>query len=199
MRTPATIILLLLCMTVSQAEPKLINDLPPRAETIKDFSAGVMMAQMSELALHRIEGVWQFPSTGVELAIIRENVSLSESESRPIVYRMIIVSSPDRAIRPGTVMGLITPAAKSGEYDANIYTKNIGSLLTIPKKFSLALADNDSSLEFKKNRSAFSVNLWRLLPYLWRYTIHPNRPTPESDGCIRIFPDPPLPREPIYL
>lgn len=199
MRNTATIILLLLCMTVSQAEPKLINALPSRSETIKDFSTGVMMAQMSELALHRIEGIWQFPSTGVELAIIRENATSADIKDNPIVYRMIIVSSPDRAIRPGTVMGLVTPAAKNGEYDANIYTKNIGSLLTIPKKFSLALSDNDTSLEFKKHRSAFSINLWRLLPYLWRYTVYPNRTNTESDGCIRIFPEPPLPREPIYF
>lgn len=199
MRNTATIILLLLCMTVSQAKPKLINALPSRSETIKDFSAGVMMEQMSELALHHIEGIWQFPSTGVELAIIRENATSTDINDKPIVYRMIIVSSPDRAIRPGTIMGLITPAAKNGEYDANIYTKNIGSLLSIPKKFSLALSDNDTSLEFKKHRSAFSINLWRLLPYLWRYTVYPNRSNTKSDGCIRIFPEPPLPREPIYL
>lgn len=154
---------------------------------------------LDELPLHHIEGIWKFPATGVEVAIIRNNPQQRESGLTADFYRMIVVDSDNRAIRPGTVMGLISPAAKRGEYDARIYTSNVGSTLVMPKTFTLTLTDNDASLTFKRHKSAFNVNLWRLLPYLWRYTIYPNEQDRNSDGCIRIYPNPPVPREPIYL
>lgn len=194
------LIALLLSTGKPSAEKRIISSLPIRSEAIKDFNYSSFLSRMKEMPLHRIEGLWQFPSTGVEVAIIRTDETMSYSSSEgTTVYSMILTASPNRAIRQGTVMGLITPAAKKGEYDANIYTSNIASTLTIPKRFTLSLTDDDSSLQFRQHRSKFSVNLWRLLPYLWRYTIHPNAPEKNSDGCIRIYPAPALPREPIYL
>lgn len=190
---------LLLIAATSFAEKRFIDRLPSRSETIDSLSYGSMTAAMSEVPLHRIEGVWQFPATGVEIAILRESILRGKTAAGETLYKIIIISSPNRATRPGTVMGLISAAAKSGEYEANIYTNNIGSTLTLPKKFTLSLIDNDSSIEFRRHRSSFSINLWRLLPYVWRNTVRPNMPERKSDGCIRVFPEPSLPREPIYL
>lgn len=179
------------------AEKRLINSLPQKSSVIQNFSRSKLIDSLRKLPLHHIEGIWRFPATGVEVAIVRDNRSQRASAD---LYRMILLDSENRATRPGTVMGLITPAATPGEYDARIYTSALGSSLILPKNFTLTLSNDDSSLRFKQHKSAITVNLWRLLPYLWRYTIYPtNRSDQHSDGCYRIFPNPPAPREPIYL
>lgn len=157
---------------------------------------------MRQLPLHHIEGIWQFPATGAEVAIIRQDTSAETGPSSAAVtiYQIILLDSPSRTLRPGTIMGLITPSAARGEYNARIYTQSLGSTLLIPKSFTLTLSDQDASLRFVRHKGAFSINLWRLLPYLWRYTIHPNNTSDtKDDGCVRIFPNPPIPREPVYL
>lgn len=50
-----------------------------------------------------------------------------------------------------------------------------------------------------RHRSAFSVNLWRTLPYMWRYVVRKNRSAPTYHGCVRIYPAPVPPLQPIYL
>lgn len=180
------------------AEKKLIDRLPKISRITPGFDYSSLLHSMSEAPLHHIEGIWQFPATGVTVAISRQD-GFDTPASPAQLYSIVLVFSPNRAMRPGTVMGLIAPMAGRGEYEANIYTSSTGSKLTIPRKFTLLLSDDDSSIKFKRHKSAFSVNLWRLLPYLWRYTVTPNRDNRENDGCVRIFPEPPLPREPIYL
>ncbi len=180
------------------AEKKLIDRLPKISRVTPGFDYSSLLHDMSEAPLHHIEGIWQFPATGVTVAISRED-GFDAPASPAQVYSIVLVFSPNRAMRPGTVMGLIAPMAARGEYEANIYTSSAGSKLTIPRKFTLQLSDDDSSLSFKRHRSTFSVNLWRMLPYLLRHTVTPNRENRENDGCVRIFPEPPLPREPIYL
>lgn len=196
-RTLSAVVLLVTALSAS-AGKDYIDRLPARSHVIENFDYSSMMALMAEAPLHHIEGVWQFPSTGVKIAI-RISDGFAPDNTAP-VYDMILIESPNRAMRPGTVMGLISPMAKRGDYEARIYTSSVGSTLTMPKKFTLTLADDDSSLTFRQHKSAFSVNLWRLLPYLWRYTIHPNhQDRRDNNGCVRIYPQPAFPREPVYL
>ncbi len=190
--------ILLFAAGIMHAEKKSIDRLPKISQTKADFDYSLLLRSMAEAPLHHIEGVWQFPATGVTVAIMREGGFDAPESSAPL-YTVTLVSSPNRAMRPGTIMGLVSPMAGRGEYEANIYTSSAGSSLTLPRKFTLILSDDDSSLKFRRHKSAFSINLWRLLPYLWRHTVYPNHENRESDGCIRIYPEPPLPREPVYL
>lgn len=170
-----------------------IDDLPGKSKTIDDFSYSKATAQLKNLSLHHIEGIWQFPSDGIEIAIIRRD------SREPAVYNMIMLKTPRRATRPGTIIGLATRTAKSGVYDAKIYTRAHGSTLYAPKKFRLNLSNNDTNLLFEKRKSAFSFNFWRLLPFSLRYTVRRNEPEKSTDGCIRIYPAPSRPYERIYL
>lgn len=182
------------------AEKRLIDRLPQRSVADSGFAHSTMIETLRQLPLHHIEGIWKFPATGSEVAIVRSNPDINNPTASVNLYHIILFTSDSRAIRPGTIMGFITPSSTQGEYDARIYTSSVGSTLIMPKTFALTLAENDTSLRFKQKKSTFSINLWRLLPYLWRYTIHPNTSTDtQTDGCIRIFPEPPVPREPIYL
>lgn len=198
-RTFVTAIIIAVTALCPRAEKKIIDGLPKFSETISGFSRAEAVDRLKESDLHHIEGIWQFPATGVEVAIMRTDDRHSDKESRITSYRIIILYSPNRSLRPGTVMGLVTPAPKRGEYDARIYTRSVGTSLTMPKRFTLTLDNDDGALSFKQHKSAFSVNLWRLLPYLWRYSVHANQQDKSTEGCIRVYPAPLLPREPVYL
>ncbi len=189
-------LLMVFCCEVC-GQKKHVDNLPSKATVIENFSLPRLMSQLDSLPLHHIEGIWQFPATGVEVAVLRHDTGMPVSSDR--VYDMMVVASPNRAIRPGTIMGVVSASARRGEYDAKIYTKNIGSMLTAPKRFTLSLSDEDSSLEIKPVKGRLIYNLWRLLPYLWRYAVYPSREPSRVDGCIRIYPDPPAPLEPIYF
>lgn len=183
----------------TRAENKIINELPTISEQIHNFSIKMLKENIDKLNLHHIEGIWQFTSSGTEIAICRRDNTNYGSIHQAVSYNIILLYSPNRVLRPGTIMGIITPTPKQGEYDARIYTKSIGSTLTIPKKFTLTLDDDDSALLFRQHRSKFSIKPLRLLPYLWRGAIQQNIEIRSSVGCIRIHPAPTLPREPIYL
>lgn len=170
-----------------------IDELPGKSQTIEDFSYTKALSQLREMSLHHIEGIWQFPADGIEIAIMRRD------NREPAVYNMIMLQTPRRATRPGTIIGLVTRSAKSGVYDAKIYTRAHGSILFAPKKFRLNLSDNDTNLLFEKRKSAYSFNFWRLLPFSLRYTVRRNEPEKSTAGCIRIYPAPLRPYERIYL
>lgn len=203
-RNPRTVLLLVMaalscCVGTLRAEKKLIDRLPARSQQIENFNATALMAEMKEAPLHHIEGVWQFPATGVSVAIRLQQPSRAAFHGTPALYDIIIIHSPNRAIRPGTIMGIAAPAAKRGEYDARIYTKNIGSQLIASKKFILTLSDSDNTLAIRPYRSKIRFNIFRMLPYLWRPPLQLTRGEDRTDGCIRIFPTPSEPREPVYL
>ncbi len=181
------------------AEKKIVDDLPNLSETITNFSIPTLKKQIKESNRHHIEGFWKFTSTGVEVAIFRRENDGTGHLQQAISYNLILLFSPNRALRAGTIMGILTPTPKQGEYDARIYTQSVGSTLTIPKQFTLTLSDDESALTFRQHRSAFSFKPWRLLPYFWRGAIQQNREAKSAEGCIRIYPEPTLPLEPIYL
>lgn len=192
------IVLLTITCSMPSAARRLIDRLPTCSEPPREFSYSELRRQISEYPLHHIEGIWRFPASGTEIAIVGDRSGGIHAD--PDIYRIIVVRSDNRSLRAGTLMGLITPAAKQGEYDARIYTSNVGSTLTNRKRFTLTLSDADATLRFRQHKAPLSVNLWRLLPYLWRYTVYPTTDREkEADGCRRIYPQPTQPREPIYL
>lgn len=147
---------------------------------------------------HRIEGIWRFAESGATIAIEREEGGDAHGA---VAYRMTVIRSDNRSIRPGTLMGIITPSAKSDVFDANIYTSSRrNSSLDAPKRFTLTLAEQGSRLVFARVKSKYSLNLWRMLPYMFRYAVRRNDRTGEAPyGCIKVFPAPAVPAEPRYL
>jgi hypothetical protein len=86
-------------------------------------------------------------------------------------------------------MGYMIPSAKKGHFDARIYTAFDGGLhLSSPKKFILNHSD-DGRLSFVEHKTGVKVNLWRMVPYMFRYSISTQNNRPEEmNGCIKIFP-----------
>lgn len=148
---------------------------------------------------HRIEGIWQFPETGSTIAI--ERADDSRALQGAVTYRVIVMRSDNRSIRPGTFMGIITPSVKRDVFDASIYTSSHrNSSLDTPRRFTLTLAEKGDRLVFSRVKSKYSLNLWRILPYMFRYAVRRNNNTGEApQGCVKIYPAPAVPAEPRYL
>lgn len=195
--------IVMVVMSVLPAQGKrLVEKLPPVSEVVAGYASHDEVRQrMNSAPLHAIEGIWQFPSTGAVVAI-ELDPSLGKG-GYAVRYRMIIIRSPQRTIKPGTVMGLIAPTAKNNVYAAEIYTSSDGgSRLGSPHGFTLTLADN-ARLSFTKN-SGLKVytNLFRLIPYLSRvsFRVYRQQYAPRNlDGCLRVFPVPVPPVNPVYL
>lgn len=169
------------------------------AEPLAGYDIESVKRAMDSRPLHHIEGIWLMTDTSAKVAIELEDDASGIEATAATAYRIVLLSSPNRALRPGTVMGRIIPAAKEGVYQTELYTSATGSRLSSPAAFTAELDKSDNRIVMTRHRSAFSVNLWRTLPYMWRYVVRKNRPAPTYHGCVRIYPAPVPPLQPIYL
>lgn len=115
---------------------------------------------------------------------------------------MVMLRSPWRTIRPGTVIGHLQPTPKRGVYQARLYT-DFGrrSGLSISRGFTLTLNDDASTMTFQPFKTLLRINIFRLLPYMYRRVVEPQQSRPEGlSGAVKILPySDSHPLSPIYL
>ncbi|MDE6116774.1 MAG: hypothetical protein K2O30_10620 [Duncaniella sp.] len=180
----------------------MLDGIPSRSEVLAGYERDSAMSRLGEMPLHIVEGIWEFASEGTLMAIERVDGNVSGRTSAATLYRMVAVRGADMALRPGTVMGYLSTTSKRGVYDARIYTSRSddGTVLSSAKTFTLTLTDEDSRLVIKEYGKSFVFNWWRLLPYMYRYLIsRRERSSGDIEGCVRVFPEPAVPLEPVYL
>lgn len=179
---------------------KFVDRLPAVSSApISDFSRSGLTERLTAMTLQHIEGIWQYNDSDIEIAIVRHSLYEPAGTAEADHYLMIVVDAPNRTIRPGTVMGRISRADKERIYTARIYTASAGSHLTIPKTFTITLDNSGNSFSLHKHNSPLQVFLWRFAPYLWRYPITPEYQNITRTGCVRRYPQPSPPLEPVYL
>ncbi len=166
------------------------------SEVLPGFREDSVRARLACRPLHAVEGIWEVAGEGSLMAI--ELVSES-----PDLYVMAVVRSADPALRPGTVMGYLTPGASRGQFDTRIYTSmtDEGTLLTRPDSYAARLDDEGGFLSVRPYGRMFRVNWWRLLlPYMYRSVVTPiERPKGSADGFRRVYPRSSRPFNPVYL
>lgn len=177
-----------------------LSALAASAEILPGYTEQDSVAtRMARWPLSPVEGIWEMAADGARFAI--ERVDDSDSDPLPRELRLVIISSPLRRVRPGSVMGTARPTVKPGVYEAQINTKisELGAL-TIPRKFTLTLNAEQNALTIRPFKSPVKVNLFRLIPYLYRVVrIQDSRPE-GLDGAIKIYPPQPVnPLTPVYL
>lgn len=190
----------------------LVTSLSTLSSTPKDIVEGyenieVVKTRMDSRPLHSIEGIWQLTGRDGGSIIAIERVPTEQQTSPPggvtVTYRLIVITGSDITVRPGTIIGYATPAAKEGEYDASIYTGRSDdfTLMLHPKRHLLKLDASASRLIFCSTGLSLRFNWWRLLlPYLYRTLLSPLQSTRNADeGCLRIYPTPIPPLNPRYL
>lgn len=135
---------------------------------------------LSAMPLDEIEGVWQFNGGG--------EVLISKSAGNG--YDLISLDAPDRRIMPGTVIGTIRQTAVPHKFDAAVSTsyKSVANPRQW-KKFVIEADHSGNFLSFKKVKGKVKVNLWRLIPYMFRGVVAPATDTREGlDGLYRVYP-----------
>lgn len=188
--------LLLLCASAARAD--FLHTLPAESNVLAGYAdVDSVEARLAQLPLSPIEGVWQMAAEGATFVIERVEAS---THLAPAELRIIIVRSPKRSIRPGTVVGHAVTTARPGVYQARLYSSFAPrSGLISPRSFTLEV--NDDMLVFKPIKAPVKVNLFRLLPYMYRRVFTLQDSHPEGiDGAMRLFPRTAAhPLTPIYL
>lgn len=179
--------------------------LPLVAEIDTCYTFEQVCARMKHQALHPVEGVWQLTADGACIAIERDCSAQPRSAIEGVTYRMVLIESPYRAARSGSVIGVIRPSAKPNVYNARIYTSMTGNKLCNPRGFMMQVEEKSTDsgmidhLVLIQDKPGLQINVWNLIPYLYRRVVRRNAPRPDVDGCVRIFPEPVKPRFPRYL
>lgn len=164
--------------------------LPDQASIIADCTCrDSVERRLDASALHPVEGIWQMTADGAVIAI-EQAEPFTTGQTLTSGYRIVILQSPCRRVRPGTLMGYATPSAKAGHYDAAIYTSiDDNGWLNLTKRFTLELHDSESRLAFIPHRTGMRIDLRRLIPYLFRVSISTANDRPrDMDGAIRLYP-----------
>lgn len=187
-------------VTATNAADKITSRLPQKSQVVDGYTdRPAIERRLTRSGMARIEGIWTIPSTGAEFAIERTSGTALGAEAT--TYRIVVLRMPDRAVRPGTIMGYLTPGASS-EFDAAIYTSSDATdgTLRAPARFTLKMHD-DGTLGFKRVRQRYDIELFRLLPYMFRRVIRTRRGDDGSASsvAIRTFPQPDIPLTPRYL
>lgn len=142
-------------------------------------------AKMSRQTLDPVEGLWELTADGAVVAIEREPSTTRRSTA---TYRITAVSMPDRSVAPGTLMGRAVSTADARKFDSLIYTKSVGGKLQSPAGFIITLYDDDR-LSLSHYRQGVRFNLWRMVPYMFRYSVSSIDERPKgTDGMVRLHP-----------
>ena len=109
-------------------------------------------------------------------------------------FELFIVDSPDYPELPGTVFGTMRTTGRAGVYDARL-AKGIGPARGLLGQKShnciIELSQDCSSLVFRSYRRGKTVNILRLLPYLFRLSVTDVDTRPAGiDGARRVSPEP---------
>lgn len=159
-------------------------------------------ARMASEPLVAAEGMWQMLDGGALFALERHIDPSLPLAAQPAGFRLVMVKAPGRLMRPGTVIGHAVATADPAVYEARIYTDfAVENRLSVPRTFTLHLSADGSTLTFKPRKSRLTVNLFRLLPYMYRNVVRLRDNRPDNlDGAVRVYPETVSPRfGPRYL
>lgn len=194
------ILLPVLVFALAAVASDFLRSLPTVSTVLAGYNdVDSVAGRLAALPLCPAEGVWQMTDGGATFAIERAEPSTAYAPAR---LRMIMVRSPWRSIRPGTVLGHLEPTARPGVYEARIYSgfaQRTG--LSLPRAFSLKLNDERTVMTLAPFKSPLKFNLFRLLPYMYRRVVEPQQSRPDGlDGAVRIAPAADgHPLTPVYL
>ena len=157
------------------------------------------ITRLRQMPLHPVEGLWQFPGEPAVIEIRRDSAHVSGGEVGR--YLMILIRPVSKTADAGTTVGTLVPTGKYGVYDARIYSElPSGRHRVRPASCLLSLDDEESRLVMKSYGKKLHFKWWRLMPYMFRFTFTETEiRRGDVDGLVRIYPEPAIPINPVYL
>lgn len=130
-----------------------------------------------------VEGIWEVGGDGAKIAI---TAKMPGSGS----FDVTLLLSPVLDAPEGELIGTATSTGKPGIYEFRLFNGKKSALLT--KKKSAAFIgelDKPGQLSFRAFSKGKRLNLYRLVPYLFRIGIitEDSRPS-DIDGAVKVFP-----------
>lgn len=199
MRPLLSLSAVLLATTVFAVNPASPSADTPESRRLEGYeTVEAVKARLANLPLHPVEGIWQYPADGGLVAVERSKTAPEGARQ----YNMVVISVANRALMPGTVLGSLHATSQRDTYDGSFFTSTSanGLTLTSPKPVILKLDGDASRLSMRRVKKGIHLNLWRMLPYMFRFSVSRHDDTPRDlDGWVKLFPPPPTPPEPRYL
>lgn len=198
-------LILILAILVSQAgiARNLLQDLMPSHSPVLQGYHDIDSVKncISQRPLNSIEGLWQL-SGSQAIVVIEPTTSpqLSIPGSNITIYQIVIVTSPRKSVRPGTVLGYFTQSGRDHVYDSYLYTSRIRSALKNYKRYTLSLSSDDHFIAMTPIKSRWHLSLRHSFNFLMRaYVSNNDVESPAPEGLIKLFPVNGKPLTPIYL
>lgn len=129
-----------------------------------------------------IEGVWRIAGDGAVFAVL-------PGDGGDDTFRLVIVDSPDMSVLPMTEFGTARRTAVAGRYDACMSASlTSGAAVRRDRNLIISLSD-DGRLIFEPYKKGLKLNLWRVLPYMFRFSVAAQDTRPSDiDGAVRLYP-----------
>ncbi|MDE6498416.1 MAG: hypothetical protein K2L21_07135 [Muribaculaceae bacterium] len=110
---------------------------------------------------------------------------IKPSTTAPDSYDMLVVNCADMSVFPGTSIGTLHTTPTPGRFLARIssHPERAGA-----KKVDVVInLGDEGNLTFQAFKKGKRINLWRLLPYMFRVTIEKEDSRPAGvDGAVRV-------------
>lgn len=128
-----------------------------------------------------LEGVWRIAGDGAVFAVLPGEGGDT--------FRLVIVDSPDMSVLPMTEFGTARRTAVAGRYDACMSASlTSGAAVRRDRNLIISLSD-DGRLIFEPYKKGLKLNLWRVLPYMFRFSVAAQDTRPSDiDGAVRLYP-----------
>ena len=145
-------------------------------------SAQIRWVQLDSIqgGMSPVEGLWHMRPGGAIFTV--DAVKGKGGE-----YAFELLYSPMLAIKPGTHMGTMNKAALEGVYEAD-FTLDPTRRKGRHKSFTVEMNPESSRFVLKPYTQGWSLNIYRLLPYLFRIGVKRTDTRPDIDGAVRIAP-----------
>lgn len=179
MLLPALLLLALTCQ----------GQLPARSVMLPGVTEAAMRQRLAQAPLQPLEGIWYYPAEETTMAIEQWH----GGGTPQMAYRLILLSSPDLELLPGTVMGYVAASVVSGKYHLWIYSERSHLTLLSPLECVATLNDAATALTFEKPHYRLHVrfNIARFLPSLFGggVSIYPSKEQEHLPlGFMKTFP-----------
>lgn len=195
------LLFILMVLTSAMIGAETLDKLIPSHSSVLSGYADVDSVRRSidERGASDIEGIWEIAGSQ-NMIVIEPCTDQKITHTGIKCLQIVLLSSPRRSIRPGTVLGYIIPSARAGYYDARLYTENIRSVLQRYRRFTMRLTD-DGHMSMSAVKPAWRLTLRHTFNFLVRAGISQQQVQDHlMEGFIKLYPTAGIkPLKPVYL
>ncbi len=162
---------------------------PERSDYFPGLDENAMRQRLESTDIQPMEGIWYYPAEKVTIGIERMPQATAHDQD----YRLIMLSSEDLELLPGTVMGYMRATAQDNKYLLWLYCERDHTTLLHPLECVATVDSQHATLTFDPPHwdVKIKVNFARFLPTLFRgISITPSIEREKAPiGFKKIYPE----------